>query len=685
MLAQLLSFCLAALIFSLFICVPGWVLAFSTDLFGFRQRPIAIRASLALSLSFAICPILVYLAARLTGGFAAVWILFGVVWLIAAVLVIRHGAFAAVWSLLSQKKLLALMAAWFIVCAFSEIDLVSGNRVFLDLNTIDGVAHIAFTDALTRTGVPPNNPFVLPGGPVHLFYYYLWYLMCSLVDQLGGAAVPARAAVQAGTFYIGLGLAAIAAAIANVLDSRIMPGLRASSRAIPIGLLLITGLDLIPWSFLFVIKRLWDMGSGAGSSLEWWNEQVTAWLGGILMSPHHEAGVVICFTGALLLTALIQPLPLGRRILLIAITGVTFASGAGVSFYVTFTFGVGLLFWTVILMLRRDWVAVSSILFVGLVAIVLYMPFGLELRSAANIKAFPLSLTVRSFQPVDYWLPSIFKYLKTAEGAKLIYVLRLLFLPLNYFLELGYFFAATWFYWRWRRALDQKFSREEQLFACAAAGSILVCTFLRSTFRWNDLGYRGFLVAQFVLLFWAIPLTDALFRREGPRLLSRSGRLVAWTCLVIGLAGTVFEVTGFRFNAERPPVVETAGMRDACLWIGRNTPPDTIVLFNPETPINFFSALYLDRQTVMASKSYGTFFAVGDKAELVLNEAAAAFGDRETLGEFRSLCQKYDVGAILVEDADPLWKDRSSWVWRIKPSFETATSRVFLMPALRDN
>jgi hypothetical protein len=40
------------------------------------------------------------------------------------------------------------------------------------------------------------------------------------------------------------------------------------------------------------------------------------------------------------------------------------------------------------------------------------------------------------------------------------------------------------------------------------------------------------------------------------------------------------------------------------------------------------------------------------------------------------------VTTILVIATDPVWQDRSSWVWKAKPSFATDFSRVFLVDQL---
>jgi hypothetical protein len=146
------------------------------------------------------------------------------------------------------------------------------------------------------------NPFIFPGHPVHLFYYYFWYMMCSLVDQLGGSFVTARAAVQAGAIFSGLAVFAAITAYAEFFGPFVAQGRRLRT-GVAIALVTITGLDLLPWIFEDFMFRVFGKGDGAGLSIEWWNEQVTAWLGAVVMSPHHPVGMAICFSSLLLAVA----------------------------------------------------------------------------------------------------------------------------------------------------------------------------------------------------------------------------------------------------------------------------------------------------------------------------------------------------------------------------------------------
>jgi hypothetical protein len=687
MTAQLTSIGLALLIFPLFIWVPGMVLAYSTNLLEFRARPVPTQIAVGLLISISCLPIVSYLMAR-AGGFRAVWVFYGIVWSAAAILLLRHGkrlARAGRDLFANRRGTVVFIAICMIAGALFEMDWVSSNGVRPNLCNMDATAHVATTDALTRTGVPPVNPFVYPGYPVHLMYYYAWYIMCSLVDQLGGTAVTARSAVQAGKIYIGLGVVALIVAFLEIAGSRLLPGVKRIRTGVAVALLTITGLDLIPWVFLRVVHRLTGKGPGLMLSLEWWNEQVTAWLGAILMSPHHPASLIMCLTGLLMLLGIwIQP---SRKWVLMGLASLAFASASATSVYVTLAFAAGLFLWLVFAAIHGWWDDVFRICLVGVVAGVLYIPMAMELAAASRTTGFPIAFTIRAFEPVDYWLPSIIHSLK---GSRLIYLLRLLFLPLNYFLELGFFAVAAVLYWRWRRSRGGPLSKEESLLACVGLGSVLVCTFLHSTIRWNDLGWRGFLVAQFVLLLWAAPVAQAYLERKGPNA-SAPTSILRWPllvgfCLLIGLAGTVVEIFNMRTNFWGPQGPQTIATRDAYVWIDQHTPRDTVVLFNPDEDIEYFNALYGHRQAAADGRIYAfNFGGVAKNKTGVLDDALGLFAKDESVDDVRKISDRYHVGAIVVLSSDPVWQDSASWVWKLHPAFTTDSSRVFVTAQALDS
>lgn len=678
---QLLSLCAALFLFPLVLWIPGAVLGYTTDLLGFRTRSVPNQLALGLLFSMATCPIVVYNLMRVT-GFIGVWVAYGLLWAASAALAVRHrqSLYKALQSVDSYKPLIAFVIVWFIFGAAFLIDIVLPTGVWRNMNTMDAVAHVAFTDAITRTGVPPVNPFTFPGYPIHLFYYYLWYLMCSIVDQLGGPAVTARAAVQAGTIYLGLAVASLLFMYLQIVGGRLLPLIPRVRTGVALALFTITGLDLIPWLFLYLSKAIFHKGPGAAGSIEWWNEQVTAWLGAIVMSPHHPVGLVICFTGVLLLLWTMDPnLSLRQKLAPTLVASLAFASAAGVSLYVTFAMAVGLLLWAGFAICRGWGQYLAPLVAVGAMALALYIPFALELRAASHETEFPLALTVRAFVPVDYWLPSIVPYLKTHSVA--VYLLRAALLPVNYGIELGFFLVGAVLYWRYRRLLQRSLGPEEVLLTCLGAGSILVCTFLRSAFRWNDLGWRAFLVAQFVLLIWCVPVVQALLDQtntQGAQLVPRQWRKLLWFCLVIGVAGTVVEMANMRIRSDGPTGPSTLAVRDAYIWVDRHTPRNAILLFNPDIDLEYFSSLYGYRQTVCAGRAYGTYFSAGKDSEEVLQRTTEVFGADQGTQEILSVCRRYQVGVIVVLATDPVWKNQSSWVWHVPPSYENEGARVFL-------
>jgi hypothetical protein len=464
-LIQLLGLLTAVLIFPLVIWVPGWLVAKHGNVLNFDKLPLPSRLALPLLLSMAVSPVLVYLSARYLGP-TGVWSIYAMIWLLAA------GSLAWRWRHFfeSIREVFEdhwrgglVLLAWVLGCSFAVIDLILPHDIFRNLNILDSTAHVAFTDSITRTGVPPANPFTYPGHSLQLFYYYYWYLVCSFVDQLGGAWIPARAAVQAGSIYIGLAVAGLVVVFTNLLQGRTwFPGGVRRNATLGWILLAVTGLDLIPWTFLHLIHRYFQLGPGGGMSLEHWNEQVTAWMGAVVMSPHHPAALVIGLTAILFLLHLCDGELHGWSWWIhVVLIGVAMSSAAGVSLYVTMALGLGLVIW-MFWMLKDGGQGrgLLGLVIAGTLALALYAPFALELRASSKIESVPLQLSVRAFEVTDYWLPSIVKALKQWPASR--YVLRLLFLPLNYFFEFGYFAATAILYWIWRRKLTAKLDSAER-------------------------------------------------------------------------------------------------------------------------------------------------------------------------------------------------------------------------------
>ena len=120
-------------------------------------------------------------------------------------------------------------------------------------------------------------------------------------------------------------------------------------------------------------------------------------------------------------------------------------------------------------------------------------------------------------------------------------------LPLNYLLELGFFLIAGILYlgrlWHFRR-----FEASHVAAITLAFTSVLICTFLKSgVITNNDLGWRGFLPAQFILLLWAVEV----FRSWGEKWMDASPLYAVLTpalpfLLAMGILSTAYSVITLR-------------------------------------------------------------------------------------------------------------------------------------------
>ena len=171
----------------------------------------------------------------------------------------------------SVRVLLVVAVAWFAIGIFSLIDLQIGEKLYFPVVSYDNTLRTAITAAISRTGVPPQNPYFFPGNPVALRYHYFWFLLCSLIDQAGGALVSPRHAIIAGKDWCGIGLIAIIALYMRFFQSK-GPVRLERRMLIAVALLSVTGLDIVPVGIISAITgRLMPTGEG-------WNGAVMAWV-----------------------------------------------------------------------------------------------------------------------------------------------------------------------------------------------------------------------------------------------------------------------------------------------------------------------------------------------------------------------------------------------------------------------
>jgi hypothetical protein len=205
--------------------------------------------------------------------------------------------------------------------------------------------------------------------------------------------------------------------------------------------------------------------------------------------------------------------------------------------------------WLCVTLLKKHWSAAAMICASGFIALAASAPYLMELRAGSpngattggpllqfNVLAFTVVRAVfedPSLPVQAWWLPLVY----------------LMFLPLGYLLELGFFFAIL--EQQWKRMRRDLFRHPELCGFTIVAASILTSVFVRSSvIAVNDLARRGIMLAQFILLLWAAEMWH-----QGE--LAPNGNFAAarrpkcsrplMIMILLGVAGTIYEVTMLRF------------------------------------------------------------------------------------------------------------------------------------------
>jgi hypothetical protein len=212
----------------------------------------------------------------------------------------------------------------------------------------------------------------------------------------------------------------------------------------------------------------------------------------------------------------------------------------------------------------------------------------------------------------------------------------------------------------------------------------------------NDLGFRGILVVQFVLLIWSAPLIHDFFCRS--RAIEQVASGVPWIkfslifTLVLGVAGTAYQLAALRcypLLADAKKLVRTEtflgspGFGERTYWmregfgqLSRLTLSSATVQYNPQKDAVAIAHLYSTRQAVIGDAECGTTFG-GDPqvCKKALPYFAAVFNAPDVVRSWSldRFCDAYHVDVLVATDTDPVWNDPYSWVW-IRPSLHANPS-----------
>jgi hypothetical protein len=687
--AILAGFCL----FSLVAFFPGYALGWLFDTLDFRARSLPFRLAMSVPLAIAIGPILSYWLGR-SVSITAVLAVYTVMCVYGLSRFARDlGSELRLRRRPSrgQLALFGLVAVWLAIAVLSLADMQFGDRLYYSIIGFDYAIRAAFTNAVSATGIPPHSPFFFPGHPVALRYHYFWLIQCSLIARIGGPLLAARQAFIAGTMWCGIGLMSVVALYLRCFSPRAAAGIWRRS-LIGIALLGVTGLDILPALGMVWLNRI-GMIAGISPSVEWWNDQVDGWVYTMLWEPHYLSALIACLMGYLLLWDAPRK-SLGRRMGASVLAGLAFATAVGAGIYVAFVFAIFLALWMIVTLAKRWYRETGALAMAGAVATASSLPYLASLRAAgdsggasASAAGAPLlSLTIRSFIPGE-----IFMRLLHLDRPWQLAIENSLLLPLNYFLELGFFFAAGWLVWREFRRRKEGATRQQLAAFTMAATSVVVCTFLKSTANANnDLGWRGFLIAQFILLLCGADLLSA-------PLATPSHKRILALLLGLGVSGVVYDLAILRFfpvlaDAGKVPRIgwmaddervgkRTYASREAYEWLRARTPARAIIQQNPRVQTQDTSyGLYADRQTIAEDGACAATFG-GDPGECAsvmarLTTLFPADGIANS-PSFEAACTSLPIDFVVAKDTDRVWDERGSWVWQRTPVYANRFVRLF--------
>ena len=299
MLLDLAESLLGVLLFPIILVFPGFLVGWTLNLLSFRESRWITRFFISVGLSVSIVPICAYLLMR-SGLANLLWLLLLASAVGSALIILKQSCGRQWIASYPVSKNDPTRRIWVVgislitfAILFSLIDLQVKSGLFVSTISYDYAKNISVTDAITRTGLPPINPSFYPGYPLEIYYYYFWFILTSLIDQLGGCLISARSAVIAGTVWSGIGLIA---AVYCYLRMRFAGTPHFQKRLlIGLGLLLISGLDALVILAVWIYRwtRYPDLPALIFPSVDWWNKagQVNSWPHLVLWVPHHTAAL----------------------------------------------------------------------------------------------------------------------------------------------------------------------------------------------------------------------------------------------------------------------------------------------------------------------------------------------------------------------------------------------------------
>ncbi len=219
----------------------------------------------------------------------------------------------------------------------------------------------------------------------------------------------------------------------------------------------------------------------------------------------------------------------------------------------------------------------------------------------------------------------------------------------------------------------------------------------------DDLDFRGFLPAQFIMLFWGAEL---LVRRGEYMEAAGKGfhswwlRSPVWApLLVLGFLGTAYELAILRvyfpisdaglsnptiYSPDRQYGARALELRRAYTALDHILPVSAKVQFDPDRHYCSISPKPSTpkRPTAVVPLACGSLFG-GDPAKCpyaYANISAIFKGAPDVTRErVEAVCREFAIDAVVITDLDRAWEGFGSWTQVAKPAISSPHVRVYLM------
>ena len=692
--ADILGTLLAFVLFIPVLVIPGYVVGQLLNLLDFQKRTLPVRLGFALLLSISFSPVFLFLCWRLVSIDFLNLALF--LFLVSFVIILFRTTKTNQKISTNAKIFILIGIGWIIISVLSSSDLQWGNRLYFSVATLDHTTRISITNAIAKTGVPPINPGYYPGKPVLLtFLYYYWYVLTGVVTIMGAGFIDGHHAMYASIAWIGLALMTLASIY---LRLRTPQGRKSAwhTSFVAIQMYLVGGLDIIPTLILLATSQATLGKLYYDGGIEHWNEQIPIWLTSVFWTPHHLASLAACMT-ALLLAQHVRAKNITEQVSALSIAGLAFASAFGLSAYVTVVFGMG---WVISALINT--ISPSSrrwgflMLLTAAVALIADAPFIIDLLSGSSGDAvgLPLSLSIRRF---NLLLPFIDSWTPIQQA-----VMNLLFLPVNYLLELGFFLVIGFFWFKRFQKSDWRNHSFYQIEIILLISSFFMGTFVRSNvISNNDFGWRSWLPGQFVLLIWATDILQDILKNNlnaRPFIISflrpienRSPFLAL--LFMIGIATSVMGIISLRIwpmfvdanlsvlpyelSSDTHLGERTYSARLAYQYMNTHIPQNVIIQNNPLEHLDRPAGLYNSHQMIIADR---TAYGISQEIFKKYRDAIGVIFSNENITNWQpidNICQKYLIDLLVINDTDPIWKNLSILKTQRPPIYENSHYALF--------